>query len=372
MGGLYTWGGIFFRDSGGTGEGGVIMSGMKAVSLFSGAGGMDIGVDRAGFHTVCAVEIDRHCVDTLAANQSADKPKEIVHADIREVNPAALMRKLGLRAGEVSLLHGGPPCQPFSVIGKREGMQDERGPLLFELIRFARVFRPGAVMLEQVPGVWKAEGGEVMRRFESGLAALGYTMFTHGVVNAADFGVPQSRRRFIQIALRGNVRIVAFSGNINRHRTVGEAIQDLGRPALSVEKAGTPNHVDVTPARDRERISFVPEGSWLGRQDSAPESVRRNLTRKDSTKFRRMARDLPANTLRCGEIFYHPTAKRYLTPREYMRLHGFPDDYTLRGPIRGRRGRVPNLDQHRQVANSVPPPLAEGLARQIRESLCHQ
>ena len=343
---------------------------MKAISLFSGAGGMDIGVDNAGFHTVCAVEIDRHCVDTLNANQSRKKPKEVVCADIREVQPAPLMRKLGLQAGEVSLLHGGPPCQPFSVIGKRGGMRDERGPLLYELVRFARVFRPAAVLLEQVPGVWKAEGGEVIHNFESGLAALGYTMFTHGVVNAADFGVPQSRKRFIQIALRGNIRIVAFGGNVNKHRTVGEAIRGLSRPVLSAEKAKFPNHVDVTPARDRERISFVPEGSWLGRQESAPESVRRNLTRKDSTKFRRMARDLPANTLRCGEIFYHPTDTRYLTPREYMRLHGFPDDYILQGPIRSRRGSVPDLDQHRQVANSVPPPLAEGLARQIRESLC--
>ena len=348
----------------------VIIRFMRAVSLFAGAGGMDIGVERAGFHTVCAVEIDPHCVTTLNANQSPKNPKEVVHADIRKVQPASLMRKLGLQAGDISLLHGGPPCQPFSAIGKREGMQDERGPLLYELVRFARTFRPAAVLLEQVPGIWKAENGEVIHRFESGLAALGYTMFTHGIVNSADFGVPQSRKRFIQIALRGNVRIVAFGGNVSKRRTVGEAISGLSQPASSVEKAKFPNHVDVTPARDRERISFVPEGSWLGRQDSAPESIRRSLTRKDSTKFRRMARDLPANTLRCGEIFYHPTISRYLTPREYMRLHGFPDDYILHGPIRSRSGQVPNLDQHRQVANSVPPPLAEGLARQIRESLC--
>ena len=343
---------------------------MKAISLFSGAGGMDIGVDRAGFHTVCAVEIDRHCVDTLNANQSREKPKEVIHADIREVRPAALMRKLGLRAGEVSLLHGGPPCQPFSVIGKRGGMEDERGGLLFELTRFARAFRPAAILLEQVPGVRKAEDGKVMLQFQKELDALGFTLFLNGTFNAVDFGVAQSRTRFIFVAVRRAVRFVIPGGNPEGHRTVEQAIGDLSNPALSVEEAETPNHVDVTPARDRERISFVPEGSWLGRQDSAPESVRRNLTRKDSTKFRRMARNLPANTLRCGEIFYHPTETRYLTPREYMRLHGFPDDYILQGPIRGRRGRVPNLDQHRQVANSVPPPLAKGLARQIRESLC--
>lgn len=331
---------------------------------------MDIGVDSAGFRTVCAVEIDRHCVDTMVANQSARNSKEIVHADIREVSPATLMRRLNMRADDISLLYGGPPCQPFSVIGKKEGLQDERGSLLFELARFARVFRPAAVMLEQVPGVWKAEDGRVILRFQKDLAALGYSMFIHGIVNSADFGVAQNRKRFIQIALRGNFRLVALGRGIQKPLTVGDAISGLPRPVLSGESTSIPNHVDVTPARDRERISFVPEGSWLGRQDRAPESVRRNLTPKDSTKFRRMARNLPANTLRCGEIFYHPTENRYLTPHEYMRLHGFPDSYVLCGPIRGRRGRVTDLDQHRQVANSVPPPLAKGLAAQIKEALC--
>ncbi|HAA28382.1 MAG TPA: hypothetical protein DCE56_12720, partial [Cyanobacteria bacterium UBA8553] len=75
-----------------------------------------------------------------------------------------------------------------------------------------------------------------------------------------------------------------------------------------------------------------------------------------------MSREEPALTLRCGEIFFHPTEDRYLTPREYMRLHGYPDEYLLKGPIRGRSGRVRHLDQHRQVANSVPPSLTYKLA----------
>src|SRR3546814_15291572 len=74
-----------------------------------------------------------------------------------------------------------------------------------------------------------------------------------------------------------------------------------------------------------------------------------------TTKFLRLGRHKQSNTLRCGEIFFHPTEERYLTPREYMRLHGFPDDYALMGTVRGRSGTVKNLDQHRQVANSVPP-----------------
>src|ERR1017187_10150946 len=94
-----------------------------------------------------------------------------------------------------------------------------------------------------------------------------------------------------------------------------------------------------------------------------------NLTKKDKTKFRRLSRNEPSITLRGGEAFYHPVEDRYLTPREYMRLHGYPDDYLLKGPIRGRTGTVRNLDQHWQVANSVPPPVAKYIAEAILRTL---
>ena len=93
------------------------------------------------------------------------------------------------------------------------------------------------------------------------------------------------------------------------------------------------------------------------------------IVESDITKYLRLHRDRPANTLRCGEIFYHPIEDRSLTPREYMRIHGYPDSYLLKGPIRSRTGTVKNLDQHRQVANSVLPPLAKALASKIFECL---
>jgi DNA (cytosine-5)-methyltransferase 1 len=100
-----------------------------------------------------------------------------------------------------------------------------------------------------------------------------------------------------------------------------------------------------------------------------PKEQLRNLTKKDTTKFKRLSRQEPSNTLRCGEIFFHPKENRYLTPREYMRIHGYPDSYILRGPIRGRSGRVRHLDQHRQIANSVPPPIARLLAEEVLKVL---
>ena len=126
------------------------------------------------------------------------------------------------------------------------------------------------------------------------------------------------------------------------------------------------SHYDGTPPRDRERIRGVPEGKNLSSQTQLPQEQIEGLTRKDTTKFLRLDRGRPANTLRGGEIFFHPTEDRYLTPREYLRIHGFPGDYVLRGAVRGRSGRVKYLDQHRQVANAVPPPLAEAVAGAIQ------
>lgn len=111
------------------------------------------------------------------------------------------------------------------------------------------------------------------------------------------------------------------------------------------------------------------EGSFLAGELHLPASQRGKLTKKDTTKFRRLSFSEPSLTLRCGEIFFHPVEDRYLTPREYMRIHGYPDTYLLKGPVRGRSGRVRYLDQHRQVANSVPPPVAYAIAKEIDKFL---
>lgn len=344
-------------------------AGMKAISLFSGAGGMDLGVDAAKFRTICSIEMDKHCVDTLRTNSVGRRHKTIIHSNIRTVAPSALMRGFGMKKGDLALLYGGPPCQPFSPIGKRLGMGDDRGDLIFEMVRFARAFQPAAVMIEQVPGIWREQNGGVVAHLVEEFRKIGFNGFSYGILDAANFGVAQHRKRFLFVATRNGFGLLSWK-KPQKLLAVGDVIGDLPLPKHPDEMADIPNHLDVTPARDRERIDVVPEGLWLGKLSDVPVSLRRGLTPKDSTKYRRLARNLPSNTLRCGEIFYHPTESRYLTPREYMRIHGFDDSYVLRGPIRRRTGTVPNLDQHRQVANSVPPPLAKAVATHIREAVC--
>lgn len=327
---------------------------MKAISLFSGAGGLDLGLAEVGVETIACVEIDPHCVSTLRLNTKA----QTLAADARSLDPHAVANSAGV--GQVDILHGGPPCQPFSQIGNRSGAEHRDGMLIFEFSRWVKELQPCFFIVEQVKGLLAHRG--VMNALATHPDLVGYNV-QHQTVNALDFGVPQQRERVIFVGSRQNANILnGLKRNAFAH-AMGEAIQTL--PPVGSD--AIPNHIDVTPDRDRERISYVKEGEWLSKSDAPPDIIR-NLTRKDTTKYRRLHRSQPSLTLRCGEIFYHPTEDRYLTPREYMRLHGFPDDYELAGPIRRRIGQVSNLDQHRQVANSVPPPLAAAVGQAIIEA----
>jgi DNA (cytosine-5)-methyltransferase 1 len=367
---------------------------MKSISLFSGAGGMDIGIRQAGFDVLAEIEFDEHCITTLRAAAERDGTKtKVIHADIKMIDPNILISEIGIKAGQLDLLFGGPPCQSFSLAGKQLGLCDKRGPLLFEIIRFAEIVQPKVILLEQVKGLLSSKGeknqrGEVFETFLTKLENIGYTPKWR-IIMAADFGVPQLRERLFVVATRGHNGfqfperthapieecggLFAFEPYVG----IGTVINGLGSPLPKVRGQTfyydrEDSHVDVTPERDRERIAQVPEGSYLSAQVHLGEELRRGLSPKDTTKYLRLHRGRPSNTLRCGEIFFHPTENRYLTPREYMRVHGYPDNYYLKGPIRSRTGTVRNLDQHRQIANSVPPPLAKILGTQIGRYLHEQ
>ncbi|MGB3236670.1 MAG: DNA cytosine methyltransferase [Geitlerinemataceae cyanobacterium] len=355
---------------------------LSAISLFSGAGGMDIGVRQAAFEVLACIEIDPHCCKTLKNVIQREKLKTILFdKDIRQINPSQMMEDLGLKIGELDLLFGGSPCQSFSQAGKRASLDDERGLLLFEFVRFARELRPKVIVIEQVKGLLKAldksgRVGGVCEALTHELKELGYRLSIQ-TINSAKYGVAQIRERVFIVAtntdknfhfplpthVKPDPQMSLFS--LQPYVTVGQALVGLGCPSKDKGNLPEDSHIDITPAGDIRRIHGVPEGSFLARELHLPPSQRCKLTKKDTTKFRRLSFSAPSLTLRCGEIFFHPVEDRYLTPREYMRIHGYPDDYCLKGPVRGRSGRVRHLDQHRQVANSVPPPVAYAIAKQI-------
>jgi len=357
------------------------------VSLFSGIGGLDEGLHNAGFTPIFCSELDvnaRSSLENWCKRHSVDP---IINPDINTITPHSLKRELGLKVGELDLLAGGPPCQSFSLIGNRKSLEDDRGLLLYKMIEFAKVLKPKAVLIEQVKGLLSAKGadgikGSALKTILDDFGELGYNA-SYKVLRAADYGVPQLRDRVFIVATQKKFTFEfpepshfckvkqpqksnLFSSELTPYLTVKDAIADLPSPVLKGETEEIPSHLDITPPRDKERINGVPEGECLARQLHLPADQRQRLNpEKDTTKFRRMAWDLPALTLRGGEAFYHPTENRYLTPREYLRLHGFSDSHILSGPIRARSGTVKNLDQHRQIANAVPPPLAEAMGNSI-------
>lgn len=358
----------------------------SVVSLFSGIAGLDEGLHQAGFEPIFCSELDSHAFESLANWCSRRKVNPILERDINTVNPYDLKKTFAMKDGDLDLLAGGPPCQSFSLIGSRKSMDDDRGLLLLKMLEFAKVFKPKAILIEQVKGLLSAKGadgksGSAINYIVNELKELGYTV-NYKVLCAADYGVPQLRDRVFIVGFLGSHQFTfplptyknPLKNNVyndlfdrkNSYLTVRDAIADLPKPVKKGEHAAIPSHVDITPSRDIERINGVPEGECLARQLHLPADQRQRLNpEKDTTKFRRMAWDKPALTLRGGEAFYHPTENRYLTPREYLRLHGFKDEHVIFGPIRGRSGSVRDLDQHRLVANAVPPPLAKAVAEEI-------
>ena len=171
---------------------------LTAISLFSGAGGMDIGVQQAGFTILYCLELDKNCCETLRENISREGRKTVVYeGDIKEYSHEQILDDLGYKSLEVDLLFGGPPCQAFSQIEKQQSLLDERGLLLFQMVRYAKAIQPRAIMIEQVKGLLNAKDlsgkrGGVFEQFIKELENLDYVPKWR-IMLAADYGVAQLR-----------------------------------------------------------------------------------------------------------------------------------------------------------------------------------
>lgn len=335
---------------------------LRALDLFSGCGGLTLGLKRAGFEVVGAVEIDSAAVETYKANHPEVRVKRI---DIRNLSAVGLRRELRMQRGELDLLAGCPPCQGFSVLRTLNGAsnnRDARNDLVHEMLRFARAFLPKAVMMENVPGLVQHKPFHDLCR---GLRRLGYRL-TFEVKDAARYGVPQRRRRLILLAGRGFD--IQFPTESRRVRTVRNAIGGMKEAGQSGDGLHDIPDKQRT-AKVQALIRDIPKNG--GSRGDLPK--RRQLSchkRSDgfSDIYGRMAWDKVAPTITSGCFnpskgrFLHPRKNRAITMREAALLQGFPPRYVF-DPSIGKQAIA------LMIGNALPPEFIHRHAREIRKAL---
>lgn len=332
----------------------------KAIDLFSGCGGLTLGLKQAGFRVVGAVEIDQLAVETYKKNH---RQVFVWKKDICKLTAASVMLQLEIKKGQLDLLAGCPPCQGFSTMttlnGKR-GFKDPRNDLVFQFLRFVRAMRPKAVMMENVPGLAKDRR---IKKIITALEGLGY-FCKHGVLDAADYGVPQRRRRFILLAGRG--KEIPFGNKTHKERTVRHAFARLDKRAKLDLLHNLPEN---RSAKVKSLISRIPRNGGsrlsLGRREQL-ECHKKCDGFKDV--YGRMAWDDVSPTITGGCFnpskgrFLHPTKNRAITMREAALLQSFPPTYFF-AP---ERGKILNAQM---IGNALPPEFIRRHAQKIRKHL---
>lgn len=351
------------------------------IDLFAGAGGLSQGFRDAGFTVVQALDCDHNAMATYAANHPAT---DSICADIREIDPATCLRRIGLRPGEIAAVIGGPPCQGFSESNRRTRiLANPRNHLYRDFLRFVTYIQPHWVVLENVGGLQTFERGLIVDAITTSIRRAGYSA-EWLVLNAAKYGVPQVRRRVFMVASRRRLQIPRALEEQTHPVTVRDAIADLPQlangastdlltyatePRSRYQKAMRQDNVHavsgnlVTRNADYvvARYEYIPQGSnWT----AIPRRLMGNYTnpkRCHTGIYHRLAWNRPSKVIGNfrKNMLIHPRDNRGLSIREAARLQSFPDSYCFRGSIGFRQ---------QQVADAVPPLLARALATAVLQT----
>ncbi|MBL9099450.1 MAG: DNA cytosine methyltransferase [Myxococcales bacterium] len=315
------------------------------ISLFCGAGGLDLGFHQAGFQTVLAADKDAASVQTFNLNFKADNA---IVLDLARPNMDKVIARLGENR-PVGII-GGPPCQGFSRGNVLKNPNDPRNHLPYAFARFVGALLKSHpidfILFENVAGLASPKQEKRWTRIVGSFKELGFHLFSQ-IMDAQDFGVAQTRKRLFLIGFHQRLGIEDFkfpSGNVQDRLTVGDVIADLP-PPLYFNRALTPTEIPFHP------------NHWT----TTPRS--RRFESKEFNKwrsFRKLDWDVPSPTVAYGnrEIHIHPAGNRRLSILEAMLLQGFPREFQISGNL---------SEQVTQVCNAVPPPLAKAIAIAIRE-----
>lgn len=345
---------------------------LSAISLYTGAGGLDYGFEAAGFRTAVAVEFDLRCVETLKKNRRWP----IISEDVNVLPTRRILREAGLRQGDADVLIGGPPCQPFSksgfwATGSARRLDDPRADTIEAYLRVLDEAQPRTFLMENVEGLGfrgKDEGLRYISRRLEEINARRHTKYRSAVavLNSADYGVPQLRRRVFIVGARDG-RQFQFPGPTHhddpsqtlapelKYRTAWDALYDL-----------PPERDSLLRLRGKwaELLPTIPEGqNYLWHTERGGGEPLFGWRRRYWSFLLKIAKNLPAWTIQAqpgpatGPFHW---SNRRLSVREMARLQTFPADIVISGEY---------ADAQRQLGNAVPSLLAEVLAREIRAQL---
>jgi DNA (cytosine-5)-methyltransferase 1 len=350
-----------------------------AVDLFCGVGGLSLGFEQAGFKVVAA--IDSNPVNTSTYSQNFPSTKTI-SADISRLSGAEI-RELCAIDEQIDVVFGGPPCQGFSAIGKRD-IADPRNALISEFCRLVSELKPRYFVMENVAGLMYEKSRFILDDALQNLRNQGYAWISPvRMLDAQDFGVPQRRRRVFVLGFRVGEEPPAYPRPLKRAVTVWHAISDLrvlGRKRSLyssgefVGALGSPSQ--YASKLRRNSINAKLTGCLLCRHEPNVISRFRNTTpgkMERISHFSRLAKTSISPTLRAGTPRshgsftaarpIHPTQPRCISVREAARLHSFPDWFQFHGT---------QWHGFQQVGNSVPPFLARAVARSLRRAVLHK
>lgn len=334
------------------------------LDLFCGCGGLSLGFEHAGYNLLLGIDMWEDALVTYAHNH---KNNNTLCADLANLNVEDVERKIS--RNKVDVIIGGPPCQGFSIAGKRI-VTDERNSLYKAFVKMVEHFKPKAFVLENVPNILSIGGGVVRDSIIKDFSALGYSVATK-VLLASDYGVPQNRRRAIFVGLLGGGEFEFPAKKVVTPVSCKEAISDLSYetieeggpypfdPQSEYQKImregsnGVYNHdITIHTLQTQKIISMVPDG---GNYKDLPFELQN--TRKVHIAWTRLNSKKPSVTIDTGHNHhFHYEYNRVPTARESARLQSFPDTFVFIGN---------KTSKLKQIGNAVPPLMAQSIAEQL-------